>query len=181
MGIKEDDSGAIIIQFTSHSYHIKYDLKIRIMEYSKMEKFQMSPYFTASTQSHNGTEEGTHKPSEPIAETTKKEPSKLEPQSNNGKADDSNVALNLCSDGSKINISSNGTTLTATKTSLNATIGAFTISINALTLMTGDAPRPPIEPSLIAVYTAHGFPLHISLEDSPCVKATHSLSKLKYY
>ena len=33
-------------------YHIKYnkeDLKTRIMEYSKMEKFQKSRYFTAST------------------------------------------------------------------------------------------------------------------------------------
>ena len=155
------------------------------MEYSRVEKFQMSPYFTASTLSHNGTEEGTHKSSKPT-KVLRKSSSLLETRlmkrdECSKKSDDNNVALNLCPDGSKINISINGTTLTATKTSLNATIGAFTISINALTLMTGDAPRPPIEPSLIAVYTAHGFPLHISLEDSPCVKATHSLSKLKYY
>ena len=75
------------------------------MEYSRVEKFQMSPYFTASTLSHNGTEDTPDFP----------------------------------------------------------------------------APPPPIEPSLVAVYTTHGYPLHVSLEDSPCVKATHSLSKLKYY
>ena len=149
-----------------------------------MEKFQMSPYFTASTMSHNGTEKGTHKSSEPIAEITMEGPSKLESQlseKNNSKSDDASVALNFCPDGSKINISSNGTTLTATKTSLNATIGTFTININTHTLMTEDAPAPPLELSLVAVVTTHGYPLHVSLEDSPCVKATHSLSKLKYY
>ena len=149
-----------------------------------MEKFQMSPYFTASTMSHNGTEKGTHKSSEPIAEITKKGPSKLESQlseKNNSKSDDANVALNLCPDGSEMNISSNGTTLTATKTSLNATIGTFTININAHTLMIEDAPAPPLELSLVAVVTTHGYPLHVAVEDSPCVKATHSLSKLKYY
>ena len=95
------------------------------MDYSKVEKFETSPYFTASTLSHNGTEEGTSE-----------------------KSDDSNVALNLFPDESTV-----------------------TITI----------PLPPPEPSLVAVYTTHGYPLHVALEDSPCVKANLSLSKLKYY
>ena len=157
------------------------------MEYSRVEKFQMSPYFTASTLSLNGTEKGIHRSSKPT-KILRRSSSLLETRLMkkdrcSEKSDDSNVALNLCPDGSKINISINGTTLTATKTSLNVTIGAFTININAHTLMTGDcpAPPPPLEPSLVAVVTTHGYPLHVTLEDSPCVKATHSLSKLKYY
>ena len=147
----------------------------------------MSPYFTTSTLSHNGTEEGIHKSRKPT-KVLRRTSSLLETRlmKRDGcskKSDDSNVALNLCPDESKINISINGTTLTATKTSLNATIGTFTISINAHTLMTGDCPGPPppLEPSLVVVITTHGYPLHVSLEDSPCIKATHSLSKLKYY
>ena len=161
------------------------------MEYKRVEKFQMSPYFTASTLSQNGTEEGTHKSSKPtkvlrrsssLLETRlmkKDTPSKI--------SDDSNVAnLNVYPDGSKVNISINGTTLTATKTLLNATIGNFTININchesdADTPMKYYVPPPPPEPSLVAVVTTHGYPLHVALEDSPCVKANLSLSKLKYY
>ena len=120
------------------------------MEYSKVEKFQMSPYFTASTLSHNGTEEGTHKSSKPT-KVLRRSSSLLETQLMkkdrcSEKSDDSNVALNLFPDGSSISI-----------------------------------PPPPPEPSLVAVYTTHGYPLHVALEDSPCVKATLSLSKLKYY
>ena len=102
------------------------------------------------------------------------------------KSDDSSVALNLCPDGSSVNISINGITLTATKSSLNATIGSFIISIkcqesDAHTPIKHYAPRPPLEPSSVAVVTTHGYPLHVAVEDSPCVKATHSLSKLKDY
>ena len=157
------------------------------MQYSKVEKFQTSPYFTASTLSHNGTEEGTHKSSKPT-KVLRRSSSLLETRLMkkdrfSEKLDDSNVALNLCPDGSKISMSINGTTLTATKTSLNATIGNFNISINDCTLIKGDCPvpPPPPEPSLVAVVTTHGYPFHVTLEDSPCVKATHSLSKLKYY
>ena len=160
------------------------------MEYSKTEKFQMSPYFTASTLSHNGTEEGTHKSSKPT-KVLRRSSSLLETRLMkkdrcSEKSDDSNVALNLCPDGSKISMSINGTTLTATKTSLNATIGSFIININCHE-SDADIPikhyvqPPPPEPSLVAVVTTHGYPLHVTLEDSPCVKATHSLSKLKYY
>ena len=152
-----------------------------------MEKFQTSSYFTASTLSHDGTEEGTHKSSKPT-KVLRRSSSLLETRlmkkdRYSKKSDDSNVALNLCPDGSKISMSINGTTLTATKTSLNATIGNFNISINACTLIKGDfpVPPPPPEPSLTVVYTTHGYPLHVTLEDLPCVKANLSSSKLKYY
>ena len=120
------------------------------MEYSKVEKFQTSPYFTASTLSHNGTEEGTHKSSKPT-KVLRRSSSLLETRLMkkdrcSEKSDDSNVALNLFHD--VINIS---------------------------------VTPPPPEPSLVAVYTTHGYPLHVALEDLPCVKATLSLSKLKYY
>ena len=103
------------------------------------------------------------------------------------KSDDANVSLSVYPDGSSVNISVNGTTLTATKSSLNATIGSFIISINCQesadihTPTKYYAPPPPPEPSLVAVVTTYGYPLHVSLEDSPCVKATLSLSTLKYY
>ena len=153
------------------------------MEDSKVEKFQRSRYFTVSTLPLTGTKEGTHKSGKSIAEAAKNRPSELDPQlpeKNNDELEDSNIAVNLCPDGNSINLSINGTTLTATKTSLNATIGNFTISINDCTLIKGDCPvpPPPPEPSLVAVITTHGYPLHVALEDSPCVKATHSLSKL---
>ena len=69
------------------------------MEYNKVEKFQMSPYFTASTLSHNGTEEGTHKSSKPT-KVLRRSSSLLETQLMkkdrcSEKSDDSNVALNL--------------------------------------------------------------------------------------
>ena len=86
---------------------------------------------------------------------------------------DDNVALNLCPDGSEINISINGTTLDATKTSLNVTIGNFTININSL--IKEDVPLP----SLMAVFSViQGTPLHVVLGDSPDVKATLAFSKL---
>ena len=150
-----------------------------------MEKVQMSPYFTASTLSHNSTEEGMHKSSKPtkiLRRSSSLLDTRLMKKDGCSKeSDNSNVALNLCPDGSEINISANEATLTVTKSSLNAIIGTFTISIGTPTLMTGDAPAPPLELSLVAVVTTHGYPLHVALEDSPCVKATHSLSKLKYY
>ena len=154
------------------------------MDYSKVEKFQTSSYFTASTLSHNSTEEGTHKSSKPT-KVLRRSSSLLETRLMkkdrcSETSDDSNVALNLCPDGSKISMSINGTTLTATKTSLNATIGSFIININDCTLIIQDIPPPPPQPSLTAVYTTHGYPLHVTLENSPpCVKANLSLSKLK--
>ena len=133
--------------------HLKEKFKSTIMEY-KVEKFQMSP----STLPRNDTQEriyqSTDKPSEATSD---------------------NVALNFCPDGSEINISINGTTLNATKTSLNVTIGNFTININSL--MKVDIPMP----SIVAVISVtQRTPLHVVLGDSPDVKATLPLSKLNY-
>ena len=72
----------------------------------KVEKFQMSPYFTASTLPHNGTQEGTRKPDKPTTVLTKRSSQFTEvlqtelPKKNKSskKLDDTNVALNLCPD-----------------------------------------------------------------------------------
>ena len=151
------------------------------MEYGRTENFQMGSYFTASTLSHN---EGTHKFSK-LTKVLRRSSSLLETRPMkkdrcNNKSEDTNLALNLCPGGSKETI------LTATKFSLNAIIASFIAQANcresdAQTPTKYYAPRPPPEPSLVAVVTTHGYPLHVALEDSPCVKATHSLSKLKYY
>ena len=152
------------------------------MEYIQVEKFQTSPYFTASTLSHNGTEKGTHKSNKPtkvLRKTSRQlethsikrdRPSKI--------SDDENVALGVYPDGREVNAA-----LTAAKSLL---IENFTININchesdADTPIKYCVPPPPPEPSLTAVYTTHGYPLHVALEGSPCVKANLSLSKLKYY
>ena len=158
----------------------------------KVEKFQMSPYFTASTLPQNGTQEGTCKPDKPTTVLTKRSSQFTEvlqtelPKKNKSskKLDDTNVALNLCPDGSEINISINGTTLNATKTSLNVTIGNFIISINCHdphTLIMQDEPIPPT-PSQTSSVALGSFiqqnPLHVLLGESPHVTATLSLSKL---
>ena len=153
------------------------------MEYKRVERFQISPCVTASKLSCATQEEAVGDPSTTVPRKCSKKPSE-EPD-----GDDTSVALNLCPDGSKINISINRTTIIATECSLTATIGCFNIRINSphdgRKLIIGDLPcpvrPPPPEPSLVAVVTTHGYPLHVALEDSPCVKATHPLSKLKYY
>lgn len=168
------------------------------MEY-KVERFQISPCFAASRRTalpHNAaTEERTHVKSEVKSNKSTTVVGKSSSQSDScqqskksEKSDDANVAssvaLDLCSDGSKINISINGTTLTATETSLNAIIGNFTISINsndACTPMRVDYPVPPSpdEHSLVAVVTTYGKPLHIAVEgNSADVKATLSLTNI---
>ena len=147
----------------------------------KVEKFQMSPCFVASTLPYNGTQERIHKSSKPVTVLRKRSSQFIEVLptellKNNRpteEAGDDNVALNLCPDGSEINISINGTTLNATKTSLNITIGNFTININSL--IKQDAPLP----SLMAVFSiTQGTPLHVVLGDSPDVRATLPFSKL---
>lgn len=161
----------------------------------KVEKFQMSPCCTASTLLRRSSLEQRHvcKSSKP-ATLLRRKSSQLEllstelqkkdrPASRETEEDGANVALNLCPDGSEINININGTRLTATKTSLNATIGNFNISINccndACKLIKEDTPipQPPPVPSLVALVTTQGNPLHVALGDSPDVKATLSLSK----
>ena len=154
------------------------------MEYKRVERFQISPCVTASKLSCATQEEAVGDPSTTVPRKCSKKPSE-EPD-----GDDTSVALNLCPDGSKINISINRTTIIATEFSLTATIGCFNIRINSphdgRKLIIGDlpcpVPPPPPEPSLVAVVTTQGYPLHVTLEDSPCnsptVKATLALSKL---
>ena len=162
------------------------------MEYRQVEKFQMSPYFTASKLPCNGTQEGVCKFNKSTT-MLRKSSSQLELQQTHllrkdrpsKKSDDSNVALNLSPDGSNLNISINGTTLNATKTSLTAAIGNFTININSHELIREDdlyvPPEPyvPPESSSVAVITSQGYPIHVAVEeDSACVKADASFSKL---
>ena len=177
LSIKEVENLAGIIQLTVIVLiHLK--VKLKIMEY-KVEKFQMSPYSAVSVLPHNDTQEG-NKP-RPTAVLTKRSsqfievlPTELlEENRPSEESGDDNVALNLCPDGSEINISINGTTLNATKTSLNVTIGNFTININSL--IKEDAPMP----SIVAVISVtQRTPLHVVLGDSPDVKATLPFSKL---
>ena len=145
----------------------------------KVEKFQMSPCCTALTLSDDGAQEKTHKVatvlqkrSGQFIEVLPTEPPQKDRPTEECEAN--NVAFNLCPDGSKVNISINGTTLIATKTSLNVTIGKFTINVGS-SLIIEDAPTP----SLVAVVSViQGTPLHIVMGDSPDVGATLSFSKL---
>ena len=152
------------------------------MEYRRVEKFQMSPYFTASKLPCNGTQEGVCKFNKSTT-MLRKSSSQLEIQQthllrkdrSSKKSDDSNVALNLSPNGSKLNISINGTTLNATKTSLNATIGNFTININSH--IKAYVPNEPEEASSAVVITSQGYPIHVAVEEDPaCVKANLSFS-----
>lgn len=155
------------------------------MEYRRFEKFQMSPYSTASTPLCNGTE-GAHKSNKSAVVLGKSLTQLLKEDRSREKADESNVALNLCPDGSKIDISINGTTLAVTKTFLTATIGNFTISINcndACTLTKEDKPLSPVPPkptseSVLLTSFIQQNPLHAVLEDPAHIKATLPLGKL---
>ena len=132
----------------------------------KVENFQMSPSFATSTVPHNGTQEGMYKCNKPTTELTKRtgqltEASTQQLNKNNcsNKTDNANVALNLCPDGSEIDISINGTTLKANKSSIHITIGNFTININSLGGPC-DFPLPNIVP---VISVTQGTPLHIVL------------------
>ena len=154
------------------------------MEY-KVEKFQISPSSTSLVLPRITSQEKTYKSSRPSGTALKKRSSLLELPSTQQLKENrqSNVALNLCPDGSEINISINGTNLTATKSSLNVSIGNFTINIKShddYTLIKEDIPLPPPLPSMVGlVSVTQRNPLHVELgEDSSCVKATLPLSKL---
>lgn len=141
-----------------------------------MERFQMAPHSNASSLPNDSAQEGAFECNK--STTTLKDGSSRKP-------DDTNIALNLCPDGSIINLNINGTTLTVTKTSLNATIGNFIINISchdAVTLIREDEPLPP-KPSESTSLALASFmqqnPLHVVLGDpAALVKATLSLSKL---
>ena len=138
-----------------------------------MEKLQMSPHFASPMLQHNGSQERIRNFDKPTTVLSKKSsqvpPTQLLAQKESNDAD---VTLNLCPNGSEINISVNETTLRATKSFLTTTIGSFTVNINST--IKQDAPRPSLVPVISAI---QGTPLHIVLGNSPDVRATLSLSK----
>ena len=146
-----------------------------------MEKFQLSPCFATSTLSCNGTQERVNLSNKSTTVLRKRSSQFIEALSTelleenrpSEEAGDDNVALNLCPNGNKINISINGTTLTATKASLNVTIGNFTINVNSL--IKEDTPMTSV---VAMISIIQGTPLHVVLGDSPDVKATLPFSKL---
>ena len=152
-----------------------------------MDKYPMSPCFAAATlpQSSTLSQEETHKIIDPP--TMKVSPAEqLKENQSSKKVNDANVELDMCADGSEISIIINGTTLNVTKTSLNATIGNFIISINCCEpcrLMKEDElmlPAPPQPTSLVALGSfIQQNPLHILLGESSQVTAKFSLSKEK--
>ena len=89
--------------------------------------------------------------------------------------DKADVELNICPGRSDFNIRVNGTSLTTTNTSLNATIGNFSISVNFL-----DYPydRPMLSSALAVASVSLGKPLFIVLGSYPYVTAAVSLSKI---
>ena len=146
---------------------------------SKVEKFEMSSYFTNGTQEriYQSTTTSSKRPSQvlptKLLEVNRPSEETCDDSIDLNLCSNNNVALNLCPDGSEVNISINGTTLTATKSSLNVTIGNFTINVNSL--IKGHTPMP----SLVAVISiTQGTPLHVVHGDSPDVKATLPFSKL---
>ena len=147
------------------------------MEY-KVEKFQKGSYFPALILPKNGTQEETRKSNKSTTVSNKSSTQFIEGKSSESTVEKRNVVLNLCPDGSKFSININGTTLKATKTSLRATIGCFTINIDSLI-------QPLDAPIVEVINSEQGHPLHIVLpvgdRDSPVVKANLSSSKfLKY-
>ena len=149
------------------------------MEY-KVEKFQKGSYSPPLILPKNGTQEETWKSNKSTTVSNKSSTQFIEGKSSESTVE-KNVVLNLCPDGSKFSININGTTLKATKTSLRATIGCFTINIDSL-IQRLDAPLQHI---VEVINSEQGHPLHIVLPvgdlDSPVVKANLSSSKfLKY-
>ena len=143
----------------------------------------MSPCFATSTLPCNGTQERIYRSNKPTTVLRKRSsqfievfPTELlEKDRPCQEIGHDNVALNLCPDGSEVNISINGTTLTATKSSLNVTIGNFTINVNSESPIKVDTPMPS---SVAVISITQGTPLHVVQGDSPDVKATLAFSKL---
>ena len=149
------------------------------MEY-KVEKFRGNYYSPALILPKNGIQEEARKSNKSTIVSTKNSTQFIEtlpaqlPEE--GKTVEKDVVLNLCPDGSKFSININGTTLKATRTSLGATIGCFTINIDSL------IPPQDAQPNIVQVISiTQGYPLHIVLGDSPDVKATFASSKFLYF
>ena len=174
----------LIIQFNSEltisiSYYSISDDQQSIMEH-KVEKFQLSSSFTASTLPEDGSAWSTFNLNKPT-NMSNKTTSQLEPLKKSSKPQNDMVSLDLSPDGSQLNITINGTTLNVTKNSCDITIGSFSIKLNSHFNRT-PYPLSAIEPSTVSVVSVPlGTPLHIiSTGDSPPqVTAALSLSKLK--
>ena len=132
----------------------------------KVEKFCPSP----SPQPESVTERQIYRCCNPAIELLETD------EDCNGESDKADVVLNLCPGRSELNVSINGTTLDVNKSSLNATIGNFCVSINFI-----DRKRS-LKPSNVAIVSASlRKPLIIVLGDFPYVTAAVSFSKHACY
>ena len=147
------------------------------MEY-KVEKFQPSSSFTATTLPQDGATWSSYKLNKPTTMLNKTS-SQLELVKKDNKLQNDKVSLHFSPDSSQLNITTNGTTLNVTKNSCDITIGNFFIRLNNRSNRT-PYPLSAIEPSTVSVVSVSlGTPLHIiSTGDSPQVTAALSLSKL---
>ena len=140
----------------------------------KVEKFQLSSSFTASTLPEDGATWPSYNPN-------KKTSSQLELlKKDSNLQNDDKVSLNLSPDGSQLNITINGTTFNVTKNSCDITIGNFSIKLNNQYCNRTPYPLSAIQPSTVAVVSLSlGTPLHIiSTGDSLHVTAALSQCKL---
>lgn len=156
------------------------------MEYL-VEKFQRTPSLVGtSTLQHNGSQRPVYKSIRP-ATVLQRRPNQLKPQLKNRRLQKlpDNVELNLAPDGNALDVSINGTTLNVTKTSLNATIGIFSINVSYKEEV---PPRPPTplddrrplsQAKAVVINLELGKPLCVVMgeEDSPFVTANISLCK----
>ncbi|XP_065910825.1 uncharacterized protein [Dysidea avara] len=141
----------------------------------KVEKFQLSPSFTASTLPEDGATWPSYKHNK-SAIMLNKTSSQLELLNKDSKLQNDKVSLDLSPDGGQLSITINGTTLNVTKNSCDITIGNFSIKLNSHLNRT-PYPLSVIQPSTVAaVSLSLGNPLHIiSTGDSPYVTAALSL------
>lgn len=144
------------------------------MEY-KVERFQLSPFFTVSTLPRNGDQQPVYKSSMPT--TTVVHQTVPAKDKRNNKDD---IALNLSPDGSQLSISINGTTVNVTKTSFNATIGDFSIIIKC-----PDRDLPKLLPAqdmptlstILVISISKNNPLQVVLGDTSYVTSNITLGK----
>ena len=143
-----------------------------------MEKFQLSPSFTASTLPEDVASWPSYKLNKPTIMLNKIS-SQLELLNKDTKPQNDKVSLDLSPDGGKLSITINETRLNVTKNSCDITIGNFSIKLNSHLNRT-PYPLSVIQSSTVAaVSLLLDNPLHIiSTGDYPYVTAALSLSKL---
>lgn len=139
---------------------------------ARLEKFQRSP----SPIPENGAQRQTYKCSKPTI-VVNKPASELEALEEDRhhcrESDKADVVLNVCSDRTELNVSIDGANIKTTKTSLNASIGNFSITINFL-----DRKYKPLPSTVTLISISLGKPLFVVLGESPHLTAAVSLSKL---